>query len=71
MTKQQFKQKARRMFLGANPTATIGETVFESRLHRTPTGKLARTWIFRAAAPGYRSREVLATWAEHVGMGVR
>ncbi len=60
MTKTQFKAKAERAFLQANPTATITGWI-KAGLVTYPTGVREYAGQFQAVAEGYRFKVIIAS----------
>lgn len=62
MTRTQFKSKAVKLFLKANPTATVGDWSFGPNRVTWANGKKGFSGRFAATAPGFRARDISATF---------
>lgn len=72
-TLREFRSRSLRLFRKANPDARSGLVVsWEwSRRVTFPTGLKGFTGSFTATADGYRTKTVLASWADGTGLMVR
>lgn len=69
----QFRTAAERGFRIANSDVAVLATITWrwSRRVTFPTGLKGFTGIMFVEAPGYKSREMLASWADGIGLSVR
>jgi hypothetical protein len=72
-TLREFRNRSERLFRNGNPDARSGLTIaWEwSRRVTFPTGLKGFTGSFTATADGFRTKAVLASWAEGTGLMVR
>jgi hypothetical protein len=71
MTATAFKSKAEKLFLDANPTATITGWVAAPRYVRYPTGVKGIIGKFHVVAEGHAPKVITADWDDVSGWMVK
>jgi hypothetical protein len=71
ITVKEFKKRSEKLFLKANPTATITGWTMRPKLVKFPTGVKGLLGEFHAVAVGHRPSIIQADYDEVYGLSVR